>query len=395
MPFFRSATVLLLALVGAAGDSHCVMWRQTGGCDAEGPRIPTSDKSCDEYITYGSSGFCECGDGVTASAVGCAHATFRCSDECKFADAAGEEGATAEDGSGGGGEGEGEGEGETGEAARGGGEGGGEGETDEAAAAALDEAARRQAAEAAEVAEAAEAERQQAESERRQAEAGKAARRQAELNKMEPQDQAPAEDESDGLSLPAEDAELVFDETGPTEDEVRRLEEETKKEAEAEQTWTEKAEWDPCGSPRFTAGSGKYAITVELHVFTINQPDTTIRYTTDGSEPWRGSPVWTEKVDWTNLGNTTIKAMTVPNEGIELRSSPVVTMWFHVVPQATAPVWRPHAGKFSDEVSIAVSSTSSGTRIHWTRDGSVPTEKSPVWVDQLWTEIGNFTLKVG
>ena len=191
------------------------------------------------------------------------------------------------------------------------------------------------------------------------------------------------------------DAELVFDETGPTEDEVRRLEEETKKEAEAEQTWTEKAEWDPCGSPRFTAASGKYAITVELHVFTINQPDTTIRYTTDGSEPWRGSPVWTEKVDWTNLGNTTIKAMTVPNEGIEMRSSQVVTMWFHVVPQATAPVWRPHAGKFSDEVSIAVSSTSIGTRIHWTRDGSVPTEKSPVWVDQLWTEIGNFTLKVG
>ena len=39
---------------------HCTAWRQTGGCDPNGPREETRDAPCDETVGRGRSGFCEC-----------------------------------------------------------------------------------------------------------------------------------------------------------------------------------------------------------------------------------------------------------------------------------------------------------------------------------------------
>ena len=62
----------------------CVMWRQTGSCDPNGPREPQFDRTCDVIIESGWSGYCECKFGNTMLK-GCesgSHST--CAEACTF-----------------------------------------------------------------------------------------------------------------------------------------------------------------------------------------------------------------------------------------------------------------------------------------------------------------------
>ena len=40
--------------------NECVSWRQTGGCDPNGPWEHQFDKPCDVDIPSGASGYCQC-----------------------------------------------------------------------------------------------------------------------------------------------------------------------------------------------------------------------------------------------------------------------------------------------------------------------------------------------
>ena len=67
----------------------CVKWRQTGGCDAQGSREPSNDKSCSAKILDGWSGYCDCGDGRKIMEKGChRHRYSNCNDACKAKDSA-------------------------------------------------------------------------------------------------------------------------------------------------------------------------------------------------------------------------------------------------------------------------------------------------------------------
>jgi len=64
--------------------AHCLAWRQTGGCDPEGPREPSSDRGCGSTVDPGLSGFCECRGAVgSAAKSSCDHRPFRCADRCR------------------------------------------------------------------------------------------------------------------------------------------------------------------------------------------------------------------------------------------------------------------------------------------------------------------------
>ena len=76
------AAVVLANLMGT-GACKCIGWRQTGGCNPDGPREPDSDLGCDEVVPSGSSGYCECAHG-RASPVRCDHAPFACKIECRL-----------------------------------------------------------------------------------------------------------------------------------------------------------------------------------------------------------------------------------------------------------------------------------------------------------------------
>ena len=80
------------AAAGVAANATLCMWRQTGGCAADGVREPDGDKACDATVPRGASGYCECGgevaeeDGgppaVRVRQVGCDHAPFTCAPSC-------------------------------------------------------------------------------------------------------------------------------------------------------------------------------------------------------------------------------------------------------------------------------------------------------------------------
>ena len=62
----------------------CVMWRQTGSCDPNGPREPQYDKACDVVVESGWSGFCECKFG-NAMLKGCESSSIStCNEACEF-----------------------------------------------------------------------------------------------------------------------------------------------------------------------------------------------------------------------------------------------------------------------------------------------------------------------
>lgn len=68
-------------------DLQCVRWRQTGGCNPDGPREKHGDKACSVEIPTGSSGYCQCGNvkkGTTRKVrlVTCDHRPFNCATEC-------------------------------------------------------------------------------------------------------------------------------------------------------------------------------------------------------------------------------------------------------------------------------------------------------------------------
>jgi hypothetical protein len=65
----------------AARAATCTGWYQTGRCTPNGPREAHSDRSCDDDVPAGASGYCQCGDGQAAKS-DCDHASFKCQAMC-------------------------------------------------------------------------------------------------------------------------------------------------------------------------------------------------------------------------------------------------------------------------------------------------------------------------
>jgi hypothetical protein len=65
----------------AARAATCEGWHQTGRCTPDGPRESHSDRSCDDDVPAGASGYCQCGDGQAAKS-DCDHASFKCQAMC-------------------------------------------------------------------------------------------------------------------------------------------------------------------------------------------------------------------------------------------------------------------------------------------------------------------------
>ena len=62
--------------------TKCLGFRQTKGCDPNGDRDDSHDSGCDIPITYGRSGYCECGGGRRVMEVSCEHSHFTCESAC-------------------------------------------------------------------------------------------------------------------------------------------------------------------------------------------------------------------------------------------------------------------------------------------------------------------------
>lgn len=60
----------------------CMGWRKTLNCDPSGPRDFHGDRSCEDIIPQGESGFCECDNYVQTASAPCEHRLINCKQEC-------------------------------------------------------------------------------------------------------------------------------------------------------------------------------------------------------------------------------------------------------------------------------------------------------------------------
>ena len=145
----------------------------------------------------------------------------------------------------------------------------------------------------------------------------------------------------------------------------------------------------------FSPPAGTISDTQLITLSTITS-GATIHFTTDGSTPTTGSPIFT--VPFTlPLGVQTVKAFAVKLDFFDS----VETQAIYTVQEQVAPVtFAPPAGTISDVELITLSTVTPGSTIHFTTDGSAPTTGSPVFSVPFTLPIGNqtvraFALKVG
>jgi predicted Zn finger-like uncharacterized protein len=106
---------------------------------------------------------------------------------------------------------------------------------------------------------------------------------------------------------------------------------------------------------------------------TITCPDkeAAILFTTDGTDPNENSPVFSQKLEIS--APTVIKAMAVipgwePSDGIIAE--------YEITGQAAEPTCQPKPGSYDNPIEVVLESSTPGAAIHFTLDGSDPTEKS-------------------
>ncbi|HSH92737.1 MAG TPA: chitobiase/beta-hexosaminidase C-terminal domain-containing protein, partial [Roseimicrobium sp.] len=124
-------------------------------------------------------------------------------------------------------------------------------------------------------------------------------------------------------------------------------------------------------TPTFNPAPGTYSTTKSVTLSTTT-PSATIRYTTNGTTPTEASAAYSGAISVTQT--TTIKA-----RAYRAGWSPSAVASGTYILKAVAPTFSPVPGTYLATVNVTISSGTSGSTIHYTTDGTVPTEASPTY----------------
>ncbi len=159
-----------------------------------------------------------------------------------------------------------------------------------------------------------------------------------------------------------------------------------------------KTNWDPSGTttqtyvitgqivfnqPMFSPASGTYTSAQTINLNTVIPSDAVIRYTTDGNDPIQTSAIYTpQTVPLSSSLNLKVKAFKT-----DWISSLTYSASYIVTGQVTMtqPVYSPIPGLYTTPqlISIISNVTPSNAVIHYTIDGTSPTESSPIYLDPI------------
>jgi len=137
-----------------------------------------------------------------------------------------------------------------------------------------------------------------------------------------------------------------------------------------------------CAIPTFNPAGGTYttAQSVTIACATIN---TTVIYTTDGSNPDSNSPVYSEPIEIPYNTVMTIKAQSYRDGW---NDSQVATATYQITGRVATPVIQPGNGTYTTAQNVSINCGTSGATIHYTIDDSEPSETSPVYTNPIQIE---------
>jgi len=126
----------------------------------------------------------------------------------------------------------------------------------------------------------------------------------------------------------------------------------------------------PAASPQFSPLPGSFTSSPNVTITsTTTGANARIYYTVDGTDPTASSTLYTAPVAIT--ADVTLKAITV-NTGMS--PSPVTSGAYVIYPKANDPTFLPAAGTYIGSQNISMATTSVGAKIHYTTDGTTPSE---------------------
>jgi hypothetical protein len=126
-------------------------------------------------------------------------------------------------------------------------------------------------------------------------------------------------------------------------------------------------------APAFNPAAGAYATGLQV-TMSSTTPNSSIYYTTDGTNPTSGSTLYTGAITVTET--TTFNAMAIGNGYLQ---SVVSAATYTIQDQAAPPDLSPAAGTYSSAQAVQLSDTSGSPTIYYTTDGSKPTHNSSVY----------------
>ena len=131
----------------------------------------------------------------------------------------------------------------------------------------------------------------------------------------------------------------------------------------------------PIATPTFDPPGGSFLGFVDVTI-SCASPDVDIRYTTDGSVPTSCAPLYTAGGAVRLTENTALKARAYKPW---VTRGDVASATYEISHAIAKPVISPPPGAYNSDQVVTISCTTDGVTIHYTTDGSAPTQFSPVY----------------
>jgi formylglycine-generating enzyme required for sulfatase activity len=131
---------------------------------------------------------------------------------------------------------------------------------------------------------------------------------------------------------------------------------------------------DQCATPSLNPAGGTYTDPQSVTI-TCETEGATIRYTIDGTNPTASSTIYSNPINVNS--SITIKAQAF-KEG--WTNSQIISALYTIPIQTVAvPTFNPVSGTYSSGQDVSISCATSGAKIHYTTDGTIPDSSSQIY----------------